>query len=271
MKIICAVKYVPDVDKFQFDFEKNVVIRHNIRMILNPDDAKAVGLALAIKKSDPKVKVEVLCMGPKSVLPMAQDLIRMGVDQVTLLSDVRFIGSDSYITSKILGTYLNKKKVDLILTGSHSLDGDTSHVPSQIADFLSLPHMTGVTELHMDAMEKSRIEFTSENEMKRIRFSMQLPGILSLCKDAKYKMPYIRYEDVNQNVDQFIQTLTMEDLGLHAAEVGIEGSLTKVKRTFVKEYKLRNQEVIGTNEEGIEKIYQFLKNNGYIGGEKHDE
>ncbi|SDI35895.1 electron transfer flavoprotein subunit beta/FixA family protein [Proteiniclasticum ruminis] len=271
MKIICTVKYVPDVDKFQFDFEKNVVVRHNIRMILNPDDTKAVGLALAMKKSDPKVKVEVLCMGPKSVLPMAKDLIRMGVDQVTLLSDARFVGSDSYITSKILGTYLYKQKADLILTGSHSLDGDTSHVPSQVADFLSLPHMTGVTEFHLSGMEQGRVEFTSENELKRIRFSMKLPGILSLSKDAKYKLPYIRYEDVNLNVDQFIQTLTLEDLDLDIAEVGLQGSLTKVKRTFVKEYKLRNQEVIGTDEDGIERIYQFLKNNGYIGGKKYAE
>ncbi len=270
MKIVCTVKYVPDVDKFQFDFEKNVVIRHNIRMILNPDDGKALGLALALKKSDPMIQVEVLCMGPKSVMPMVKDLIRMGADQVTLLSDAKFVGSDSYITSKILGTYLKTQEPDLILTGNHSLDGDTSHVPSQIADYLGLSHMAGVTEFHEETIKQNRVEFTSENEMKKIRFSMKLPGVLSLSKDAKYKLPYIRYEDLNQDVEDRIQILSMEDLGLSPVEVGIQGSLTKVKRTFVKEYKLRDQEVIGVDDEGIEKIYDFLKLHGYLGGKTHD-
>lgn len=271
MKIICAVKYVPDVDKFQFDFEKNVVIRHNIRMILNPDDGKAVGLALELKKSNIDIKVEIVCMGPKSVLPMVEDLVRMGVDKVTLLSDMRFVGSDSYITSKILGMYLKKQDADLILTGNHSMDGDTSHVPSQMADMLGFPHMYNIVDFHMDAMNDRQVEFTTENEVKRIRFSMKLPGVLSLSKDAKYKLPYIRYEQMSNEVGESIRILNAEDLGLGADEVGLLGSKTKVKRTFVKEYMKRDQEVITTDAEGIEKIYEFLKKNGYVGGKVQDE
>ena len=271
MKIICAVKYVPDVDKFQFDFEKNVVIRHNIRMILNPDDAKAVGLALEMKRRNKNVIVEVICMGPHSVLPLVKDLVRMNVDQATLLSDARCVGSDSYITSKILGTYLKTQKADLILTGNHSLDGDTSHVPSQIADFLNLPHMYGVTTINMETYTCKEIEFTAESEMSTIRFSMNLPGILSLCKDAKYKMPYIKYEDMNKDVDDKIIFLNLEDLGLQKDEVGLNGSLTKVKRTFVKEYRKRDQEIVRTDENGIEEIFEFLKKHGYLGGKARDE
>jgi electron transfer flavoprotein beta subunit len=271
MKIICAVKYVPDVDKFQFDFEKNVVIRHNIRMILNPDDGKAVGLALEMKKRDSSVSVEVLCMGPKSVLPMVKDLVRMGVDKVTLLSDTRFVGSDSYITSKILGTYLENQKADLIITGNHSMDGDTSHVPSQLADHLKLPHMYNIVQFYMDTMKNRQVEFTVENEMKRIRFSMKLPGILSLSKDAAYRLPYIGYEEMNRETGDRITILNAEDLGFDAHEVGIKGSKTKVKRTFVKEYRKRDQETISTDADGIEKIYQFLQKNGYVGGKVRDE
>lgn len=271
MKIICTVKYVPDVDKFQFDFEKNVVIRHNIRMILNPDDAKAIGLALEMKRRDKDVKVEVICMGPHSVLPMVKDLVRMNVDRVTLLSDARFVGSDSYITSKILGTYLKTQKADLILTGNHSLDGDTSHVPSQIADFLNLPHMAGVTAIQLDNCTQEEVQFTAENEMSTIQFSMKLPGVLSLSKDSKYKMPYIRYEDMNKDVDDRIEILTLEDLSLKNDEVGLSGSLTKVKRTFVKEYRKRDQEIVKTDEDGIEEVFQFLQKYGYIGGKVRDE
>ena len=48
MKIICMVKFVPDVDKFMFDFESNTVERKNVRMIINPEDGCGVGFALGI-------------------------------------------------------------------------------------------------------------------------------------------------------------------------------------------------------------------------------
>lgn len=129
MKIICMVKIVPDVDKFQFDFEKNTVVRENIRMIINPDDASGIGFALKVKSILPETQVEVVTMGPKSVLPLIEDLVRRGVDHATLISDQLFAGSDSYATSKILAKYISRSKYDFILTGTHAIDGDTSHVP----------------------------------------------------------------------------------------------------------------------------------------------
>ncbi|MBR0577388.1 electron transfer flavoprotein subunit beta/FixA family protein [Proteiniclasticum sp. BAD-10] len=270
MKIICMVKYVPDVDKFQFDFDKNVVIRHNIRMILNPEDAKAVGLALEIKRKDPSTFVEVLCMGPKSVLPMINDLARIGVDRVTLLSDHLFVGSDSYITSKILGMYLSRQRFDLILTGNHSIDGDTSHVPSQVADLLGLPQMGKVVSVMTDNISRANLCFISENDSAKITFTMDLPGVLSISKESAYKLPYLRYEDTQRSIEDKITILTGEDLGITKSEVGIAGSLTKVKRTFVKEYKKRAQQIVQVDDAGIDKTYEFLRSHGYLGG-VHDE
>lgn len=265
MKVICAVKYVPDVGKFQFDFEKNVVIRSNVRMILNPDDAKCAALAFAIKKNRPDTVIEILCMGPKSVLPMIEDLGRLGADKITLISDKHFVGSDSYVTSKILGTYLKNTEYDLILTGNHSLDGDTSHVPPQIADMLDIPQMSNVISVDLETLNSDSIGFIVENEFRQEEYSMELPGVLSLNKDSKYKLPYISYEDMNRSVQDKIHVITNEILNLKDNQIGFEGSLTKVKRTFIKQYRNRDKETIRVDEDGVNRVYDFLIEHGYLG------
>ncbi len=75
-------------------------------MILNPDDASSVGVALKIKHLYPGTTVEVVSMAPESVRPLIYDLVRVGVDRVNLITDKLFSGSDSYATSKVLAKYV---------------------------------------------------------------------------------------------------------------------------------------------------------------------
>ena len=100
MKIICAVKFVPDVDKFVYDYENSALVRENVRLILNPDDACALAFALKIKATNPDYVVEVVSMGPQSVVPHMEDLLRLNVDHGTIICDPKFAGSDTYVPVK---------------------------------------------------------------------------------------------------------------------------------------------------------------------------
>lgn len=264
MKIICMVKIVPDVDKFKFDFDRNTVIRENVRMILNPDDSSAVGFALKAKSTQLDTTVEVVTMAPKSAMPLLRDLIRVGVDKVTLLSDPAFSGSDSYATSKILTKYLKSTDYDCILTGTHAIDGDTSHVPSQIGEILGLAQMSNIIHIDNSQFNESRAVFRVESDDNVSTYEMALPGILSIQKESKYKLPYIKYEDVKKEVDNKIMIITKEDINFEEGEIGLRGSLTKVNRTFVKEYEKRDKVIVKTDDEGIEMVYAFLKEKGYV-------
>ncbi len=106
MKLVCLVKFVPDVDSFQYDYERNVLIREKVRLLLNPDDACAVAFALKVKARRPDTVIEVVTMAPTSVKPHMEDLLRLGVDRGTILSDPAFAGSDTYATSKVLARHL---------------------------------------------------------------------------------------------------------------------------------------------------------------------
>lgn len=264
MKIVCLAKIVPDVDKFKYDFEKNTVVRENVRMILNPEDAKSIGFALEVKNHMKDVGVEVVTMAPTSARPILNDLIRVGVDKVTFLSDVLFSGSDSYATSKILGKCLKGMDFDLLLTGTHAIDGDTSHVPSQIGEILGLTQISNVLSIDKDLLSEESVTFSVDDEASLSTYEMVLPGILSLLKTSKYKMPYIKYADINKDVSSQINIITNSELGFNKADIGIKGSLTKVNRTFVKEYEKRNKTIVSNDDEGIEIVYEYLKDKGFI-------
>ncbi|MDZ7794147.1 MAG: hypothetical protein U5P10_10785 [Spirochaetia bacterium] len=164
MKIICVVKIVPDVDSFAYDYENNTLIREHIRMVLNPDDACALAFALKVKASRPDCSIEVVTMGPQSVRPHVEDLLRLDTDRGTIISDPAYRGSDTYVTSKILARYLSSRQFDVLFTGSHALDGDTSHVPAQIGEELGLEQMSGITAVDLERFDGRRAVFEVEYE-----------------------------------------------------------------------------------------------------------
>lgn len=263
MKIICVVKFVPDVDNFSYDHENHVLIRENSRMLINPDDACAIGFALKMKKQNPDVLIEVLTMGPKSVVALVEDILRVGADLGTVISDRLYAGSDSYVTSRILGRYLSSAEYDFILTGSHAVDGDTSHVPSQIAELLDLNHLSGISRID-ESLDGSMAVVDVEDERSLCTYEMDLPAVLSLSRESAYRLPYVRYKNLNRDVTHRLNKLSNRDLGFREDEVGLKGSLTSVARTYTKQYEVRKRLVVGTDDNGIDAVFDFLKEKRFI-------
>ncbi len=264
MKIICLVKFTPDIENFIYDYEKNVLVRENTRMVINPDDACAVAFALKYKSGYPETVVEVVTMAPLSILPHVQDLIRRDVDSATVISDKLYVGSDTYVTSKILAKYLMNQTFDLILSGTHAIDGDTSHVPSQISEWLDIDQLSNIMRIDELLLSQSSATVEVDEEHSISTYEIELPAILSLQKESKYKLPYIKYADTEKDVSDHIQIIDNTTLGFDLSEVGIDGSLTKVSRTFVKKMSKSDQLVVKNDEVGIQKVYTFLKEKGFV-------
>ncbi|SHE61203.1 electron transfer flavoprotein subunit beta/FixA family protein [Alkalibacter saccharofermentans] len=262
MKLICIIKYVPNVDNFNYDFENNTLIRDNIRLMLNADDACAVAYALKVKEKYPEASIEVVTMAPSSVVPHLEDLIRLGVDKAVILSDRTFSGSDTYVTSKILSRYLSKQKFDCILTGTNAVDGDTSHVPAQIAEWLGLDQISGVVDI--SDINKKSATIVVDKEDASICYEISMPGIISLTRESKYELPYVQKGDMNKEVKSQILMLNANDLNFKKKEVGIEGSLTQVANTYTKHFHKRDKKLVKANDEGVETVFKFLKEKGLI-------
>jgi len=264
MNIICLVKFVPDVDNFVYDYDRNVLVRENVKMILNPDDAAALAFALKIKDKYPETFVEVVSMAPKSIIGQLEDLLRRNVDKATLISDKAFVGSDTYITSKILAKHLKTKTFDCILTGTHALDGDTSHVPAQLGELLSLAQLSNVIKIDENNFLNNTAIVDVDREKVVSTYKVNLPAILSVQKESKYKLPHIKFKNLHLDVSANIDIISNVELNFDVKEVGIDGSLTKVSRTYPKKMEKKERVIVENNDEGIEVVYQFLKSKGYI-------
>ncbi|TDO84350.1 electron transfer flavoprotein beta subunit [Halanaerobium saccharolyticum] len=264
MKIICLVKYVPNVEDIKYDYEENVLIRDNVKLILNPDDAAAVAYSLKAKEVNPDLSIEVLTMGPKSVRPFVEDLLRRNVNKATIISDPAFAGSDTYATSKILASYLKEKEYDCILTGSKSLDGDTAHVPAQLGELLSLNQMSNIISIDQDSFNEKSAIIEVESGDKTLTYRMSFPAILSFRKETGYELPYIKYENMSLDVSDKLNFISNEELQLDEDMIGLKGSLTRVANTYNKNFKEKNKIVVKNDDQGIDYVYSFLKKKGFV-------
>jgi len=264
MKLICMVKFVPDVDHFKYDYENNTLIRDHVRLTLNPDDACAVAFALKLKEKRPETYVEVVTMAPSSIIPNMEDLLRLGVDKGIILSDKAFAGSDTYATSKVLARYLSSQVYDWILTGTHALDGDTSHIPAQLAERLGLNQLSTIIQIDLGSFRETECLVVVEYELARITYEVAMPAILSLTRESGYKLPYVKRSDINKDVKSSLCILNREDLALNEDEIGLKGSLTKVVKTYTKQYEKRDKNVVKADEAGVETVFNFLKDKGIL-------
>ncbi|MBK5241790.1 electron transfer flavoprotein subunit beta/FixA family protein [Clostridium sp.] len=264
MKIICLVKFVPDVDNFTYDYGKNILVRENVKLILNPEDACALAFALKVKEKNQDTFVEIVSMAPQNTIPLIEDLLRINVDKATLISDKLYVGSDTYVTSKIIAKYLREEEYDFILTGSHSLDGDTAHIPAQLAEILQLSQLSNIVKIYEESLENDSVIVIVDCEKNFSKYEMALPCVLSIGKESKYKLPFVKYKDLELNVKDRISVITNEELEFLQDEVGTSGSLTKVNRTFVRELHKKEKVVVRNDEVGIEVVYKFLKDKGFV-------
>lgn len=264
MKIVCLVKFIPDVDNFTYDYEKNVMVRENVKLILNPDDACALAFALKIKGKKPETVVEIVSMAPLSIIPQLEDLLRRNVDKATLISDKLFVGSDTYATSKIIARYLEGEKFDCILSGTHSLDGDTSHIPAQLAELLQISQMSNIVNIEENSFGRESVIALVDSEKSFSKYEIELPAILSVQKESKYKLPFVKFKDLELDVKGKLSVIGNKKLVFSEEEVGIEGSLTRVSRTYVKKLDKKEKVIVRIDEVGIEAVYQFLKAKGFV-------
>ena len=265
MNIICLIKFVPNIDKFKYDYETNTLIRDGVNMILNPHDACAVERALQLKEKYDDVSITVVTMGSMSILENLKDVVRRGIDKGVLISDKKYAGSDSYATSKILSKYLNNCDYDLILSGSRAQDGDTGHVGPQVAHILDINQFSDVYQV--DIIGDNILDFKIDLEDEILSLNSKMPILLSLKSNRKYKLRYPKYKDLKKDVTAKIEIVSNEYLSIVEEIIGLKGSPTKVIKAQPKQTINKTQKIVRCDSEGIDYVYNYLLERGFIKNE----
>ncbi|WP_068084962.1 electron transfer flavoprotein subunit beta/FixA family protein [Polycladidibacter stylochi] len=264
MRLVCVIGFTPDKQSFGDNHEKQKLIWQGCRMKLNPDDGYALGFALHLKKQNPDLFIEVVTMAPLSVTPLVENILRVGVDRGTLVSDGIFAGSDTATTSRILGKYLKSIDYDYLLAGSFGDDSKINQLPPQVSELLNINYISGISSIDEDTFSSSKILVEVEEEKAMATYELSAPAFLGLTEKCGHKLPYVRLKDSRMDVGHRLQVIDNSVLGFEEREVGPKGSLTKTISVQALRKKTAQQRIVGTDSEGIEYVYNFLKEKRFI-------
>jgi electron transfer flavoprotein beta subunit len=263
MDIIVLVKQVPDTTEVKLDPKSGSLIREGLESIINPDDRHALEAAVQLKESLGG-KITALSMGPPQAVDAVSEAIGMGADEGVLLSDKAFAGADTWATSYTLGKAIEVLGgFDLILCGRQAIDGDTAQIGPQVADFLQIPHVTYVFEIEQCREPALIVKRRLEDGFERIRCN--LPALLSVTGELNNP----RYPVVSRLIDVCrekapVKIWNAADIGVKTSEVGLEGSLTHVIRTFAPKFERQGEILEGEPKEAVRSLLGKLRENKLI-------
>jgi len=255
MNIIVLVKQVPDTTEMNVDKETGTLIRTGVPTIINPDDQAGLETALHLKDLY-GAHVTVITMGPKQAENMLKECIALGADEAVLISDRAFAGSDTWATSKILSEAIKGLKYDLIIAGRQAIDGDTAQVGPQVAEFLAIPQVSYIEKFH--EVYENTLTLTKAYEDHKVILNIKMPCLITTLGD----MAKVRHMDARRifNLDaNSIKTITNNDLGLEQDFIGLKGSPTRVRKTFVKPVKDKKAPFRVDANQAADKIIESLR------------
>lgn len=263
MEIIVLVKQVPDTTEVKLDPKTGSLIREGVESIINPDDRHALEAAANLKEALGG-KVTAISMGPPQAVDAISEALGMGVDQGVLLTDKAFAGADTWATSFTLGKAIEKiGEYDLILCGRQAIDGDTAQIGPQVAEYLKIPQVSYVCEI--EEIEEGALVVKRRLEDGFERLQCKLPALLTVIGELNRP----RYPLVGRVIDACkekapIRVWNAADIGVQTSEVGLEGSLTHVIKTFAPKFKRETEMLEGGTKEMVANLIGKLKDNRLI-------
>jgi electron transfer flavoprotein beta subunit len=263
MNIIVLLKQVPNTTEVKLDPKTGNLIREGIESIINPDDRHALEAAVTLKQKHGG-KITVLSMGPPQAIDAVSEAMGSGADEGVLLTDKAFAGADTWATSTALGMAIRKTgDFDLILCGRQAIDGDTAQIGPQVAEYLGVPQVSYVFAIEEVRKGSLTVRRRLEDGFERLRCG--LPALLTVI--GQLNRP--RFPRMDRLIDACrenarIRVWNAADIGAQTRDVGLEGSLTHVIKTFAPKFQRQGQILQGDPESAVKTLVGKLRENRLI-------
>jgi electron transfer flavoprotein beta subunit len=285
---IVLVKQVPDTGNItgQAMKEDGTINRAALPAIFNPEDLNALEMALQVK-DEHGGKVTVLTMGPPRAAEVLREALYRGADEVILISDKKFAGSDTLATSYALKCAVERVgDYDLIFCGRQAIDGDTAQVGPQVAEKLSIPQIT-----YADAIQSltgNEIVVRRALPLGREIVRSTIPCLLTVVGSANQPRPPsahrliafklaatpLEYPTLLEKWPEFETEAALEEyldrrglkiplwsadaVGADQASLGLSGSPTKVLKVDYVVFEARESKEIAPSTEGTSILVREL-------------
>ena len=232
LTIISLIKQVPLPSEMRMG-KDGLMDRTKAKSIINIDCSFGLEAGLQLKNKHPDAKLIVCSMGPPSFKVSLKKAIAMGYDEAYLLSDRKLGGSDTYATGlalslmlKHLGFSKDSMEPFVIVAGRQTSDGDTAHVPSQVAENLHIPQATFLETAESDGTHIV-VKRIIEGGYRIMRLPM--PCVLSLTATGIHPRRPSLYGAVKARSAE-VTVFGVDELGIPQDKVGVSGSPTIVVR-----------------------------------------
>ena len=231
LTIISLIKQVPLPGEMRMG-DDGLMDRTKAKSIINIDCQFGLEAGLQLRKQYPDSRLIVCSMGPASFEAALRTAVSMGYDEAYLLSDRKLAGSDTYATGLAISTMLkhlgftkDSKDPFIVLAGRQTSDGDTAHVPSQVAENIGIPQATFVESLKADNNGNVIAKRIIEGGYQVLKLPM--PCVISLTPTGIPPRKPSLIGAIKARTLK-ITTLGIEDIGLGTEKIGINGSPTIV-------------------------------------------
>ena len=264
LSIVVCVKAVPDpaeADKIRIDPISKSLPRSSIPLVINPLDRNALEAALR-QKDNGDAHITVISMGPPAAGNIVKECLALGADVGILLSDPAFAGADAYATAYTLARAAEKVgDVDCVLCGRASSDGATEWVGPELATFLDMPVVTMVREFVQTKGATWQVKADIANGYRLVQ--VDLPAVFTVTQNVNSPQT-LSFSGIINARKKEITTWGLNDLGVRAHSVGLQGSPTKVSDLTPVELKRTCQVIEGTLEEKADLLIEKLVGAGVI-------
>lgn len=210
-------------------------------------------LSLAMKlKNKYGANVCVLSMGPNNTRNVLDDLYILGIDNIILLSDDAFAGSDTLATSYILSKALEVIPHDLIMCGAYSDDSATGQVALQLANRLKYKFVLDVNDIELF---KKGIRFKTDKEI----LVGNCPMLLTV--KSKTQPPFPNLLQIKNSLNKKVNILNHLEINADLNFCGLNGSPTKIRKVCLLNKHMNNREhnlLSGTLNENVNDIVNIV-------------
>ncbi len=241
MNILVCISRVPDTaTKIIIGADGKSIDPKGVKFILNPYDELALEEGLRLREKNGGT-VTAITVGPTESTEILRNALAMGADNAVLMKSSESI--DSYSVAANLATYAKNMNPDIILLGKQSVDFDSLQIPSMLAEILSLPSVSVVSNL---TIEGTNVTAERDIEGGKEVISTSMPCIISAQKGLN-EPRYPKLPDIMKAKKKPIEELVATEIS----------ALTKIHKMEIP-HKERRAKIMDGTPEDIEMLVNLL-------------
>ncbi|MEK7830705.1 MAG: electron transfer flavoprotein subunit beta/FixA family protein [Acidobacteriota bacterium] len=262
MNIIVCLKQILDpeipVRDFRVDAEKCEAVRGNANLVTNIFCENALETALQFReKSAADAKITALIFGAESAEDSLRKALAMKADNAILVANDGAANPDPLAVAQVLAAAIRKLgSFDLVMVGRESGDWGVGQTGGLLAEELGCASVSFVDQIEKNG-DGLLLKRQTDNGWERVE--AKLPLVVTVTNNDQNVPRIPKTRDIMMSSRQPITKLTLEDIGVNAAEIRAGGSYYEIVELAIPVKDINCEFVSGdTLEQKVEQLAQKI-------------